>query len=392
MSDMNMPMAWNEPGGDKQDPWGKKPSADGPPDLDEAFKKFFKKLGFNLGGKGGGQNSPGKASYFGIGAIAILLAVLYFIAGFYTVAPYEQGIVTRFGRYDRMVGQGLHWSPKLIEKVEKVSTVVKTSMRSGWMLTEDENILQVDIEVHYRVLDGERYLFNVVTPENTLLQVADSALRQVVGDSLTDDVLTDKKQQIADKIKDTIVSILEVYDSGLTVELVNFRNSKPPEEVKDSFDDVTKSREDRNTLTLQAEAYANKIIPEAEGQAQRMLEDADGYKAEVILRAAGETQKFSLIYPEYQKAPKVTKTRMYVDALEQVLENSNKVLVDVNSGNSLIYLPLDQLMHNRNYSQKTEEFGNIIPKKLEELASDAQQALTHDSRNERYARYKRRNS
>lgn len=352
-----MPMAWNEPGngGKKDNPWGdrNKNNSDGPPDLDQIFKNLKAQFKSWFGIKSGGDGSKNTGSETGVYIILGLAVVAYFVFGFYTVSSYEQGVLIRFGKYSHTVSPGLHWAPPLMDVVVRVNTEnVKSSRHNGEMLTKDENIVLVEMEVQYRVIDAEKYLFNVADPDQTLGQAADSALRQVIGDSLTDDVLTDKKQQIAEAIKEQLMSTLDRYDAGFYIEAVNFRDSRPPEDVKDAFDDVTKSREDKERLKLQAEAYSNTIIPEAEGLAKKILSEAEAYKEQVVLDAAGEAQRFNLIYPGYQKSPQVTRTRMYMEAMEEVLGKTTKVIVNGSSANNLIYLPLDKLMDKN--SQKIE--------------------------------------
>lgn len=355
MQDEIMPMVWNEPGSgggnDKnQSPWGKKSGQDeGPPDLDQVFKDLKRRF-LGLFGKNSNQNgsrapSNNMNASKWIVIVAIVAFALYLLFGFFTVASYEQGVITRFGKYDRTVTSGLHWLPLFMDDLTRVNTEnLKSSRHSGWMLTKDENIILVEMEVQYRIIDAEKYLFNVAGPDGVLTQAADSALRQVVGNSFTDDVLTNKKQQIAEEIKEQLIDILNLYDAGFYIEAVNFRDSRPPDDVKDAFDDVTKSREDRERLKLQAEAYSNTVIPEAEGAAQKIISEAEGYKERVILEAMGESQRFNLILPGYQRAPQVTKTRMYMDAMEEVYSKTTKVIVNSNSGNNMIYIPLDKIM------------------------------------------------
>ncbi len=352
MSDNILPMAWNEPGSgdkDKKDPWGKRKSeSDGPPDLDQVLKNLWQKIRTSFGFKGPTNQTPtsgsGKGSEIWVSVVLVAVLLGYLGLGFYTIAEYEHGVITRFGKYSHTVNSGLHWLPLFMDKVQKVNTGnIKSSRHSGWMLTKDENIILVEMEVQYRVLDAEKYLFDVASPDGVLGQAADSALRQVIGDSFTDDVLTNKKLQIAEAIKDQLVLTLERYGAGFHIEQVNFRDSRPPDDVKDAFDDVTKSREDRERLKLQAEAYANTIIPEAEGAASKILSEAEAFKEQVTLDATGETQRFNLILPGYQKAPQVTRTRMYLDSMGQVLSNTTTVIVSAN-GNNMIYLPLDKIL------------------------------------------------
>lgn len=350
-------MVWNEPGsGDKnQKPWGNKRGGneEGPPDLDQVFSDLKRRIRGLFGKRSNTPSGPSNSSPINMQAwvlVGVIVAVaLYFIFGFYTIASYEQGVITRFGKYDRTVTSGLHWLPSFMDEVTKVNTEnLKSSRHSGWMLTKDENIILVEMEVQYRVVDAEQYLFNVSQPDLVLTEAADSALRQVIGDSFTDDVLTNKKQQIAEAIKEQLIDTLKRYDAGFYIEAVNFRDSRPPDDVKDAFDDVTKSREDRERLKLQAEAYSNTIIPEAEGAAQKIIAEAEGYKERVILDAIGEAQRFNLILPGYQRAPQVTKTRMYMDAMEEVLSKTTKIIVNGNAGNNMIYVPLDKIMDKNN--------------------------------------------
>jgi membrane protease subunit HflK len=359
--------AWNEPGsgGKKENPWGDKNNSEGPPDLDEVFRKIINRIralfGFKSSTPPSGASGGSKNNELIIYLILGVCVVSYFMFGFYTISPYEQGVVTRLGKYAYSVNQGLHWAPPFIDKVQRVNTeTVKTSQNSGWMLTKDENILLVELDVQYRVIDAEQYLFSLARPDDTLNEAADSAMRAVIGDSLTDDVLTDKKQQIGEAIKEQLVGILATYNAGFFIEAVNFKDSRPPDMVKDAFDDVTKSREDKERLKLEAEAYSNKLIPEVEGEAQKLLAEAEAYKQRVILEAIGETQRFNLILPGYQKAPQVTKTRMYMDAMQDVLTNTTKVVVNSNAGNNMIYLPLDKMLA-QNKEQKAQVTVTPVP-------------------------------
>lgn len=373
MQDNTMPMVWNEPGsGDKnQNPWGKRQNSDGPPDLDQVFRDLKKRIG-SLFGKGSSTpSSPsgGMNLQSWLGIIAAAAIILYLVCGLYTVASYEQGVITRFGKYDRTVTSGLHWLPLFMDKLHRVNTEnLKSSRHSGWMLTKDENIILVEMEVQYRIVDAEKYLFNVAAPDAVLSQAADSALRQVVGDSTADDVLTNKKQQIAEAIKGQLIDILTLYDAGFYIEDVNFRDSRPPDDVKDAFDDVTKSREDRERLKHQAEAYANTIIPEAEGAAQKIISEAEGYKERVILDAIGEAQRFNLILPGYQRAPQVTRTRMYMDTMEEVFNKTTKIIVN-SSGNNMIYLPLDKLMEKHRIATNTEPTMESVEANMQAISA-----------------------
>lgn len=366
MQDNIMSKVWNEPGnGDKnQNPWGKR-NNDGPPDLDQAFKELKRRFLSLFNNKSSNNQSPNNSQPINFSILIVFVLgislVLYLLFGFYTIASYEQGVITRFGKYDRTVTSGLHWAPFLMDQVHKVNTEnLKSSRHSGWMLTKDENIILVEMEVQYRIIDAEKYLFNVASPDLVLSQAGDSALRQVVGESTADDVLTNKKQQIAESIKEQLIDILELYGTGFYIEAVNFRDSRPPDDVKDAFDDVTKAREDRERLKHQAEAYANSIIPQAEGAAQKIIAEAEAYKEQVTLEAIGEAQRFNLILPGYQRAPQVTKTRMYIDTMEEILSKTTKIIVDEKVGNNMIYLPLDKIL-GRNHGGQDEYVEAVDP-------------------------------
>ena len=357
MSHNTMPMAWNEPGKGGKDPWGRGGSNgnggnsnDGPPDLDEVFKKFQDKLGTLF--RGENQGGGGKKSGSGVLVSLLTLAFLYIAAGFFFVKPAEQAVITRFGKYHRTVGEGPRWIPLFIEDKTKVNVQrILSSKHSGSMLTKDENIVSVEIEVQYRIAEPMGYLFKVVGADNVLKQAAESALRQVVGHQTIDFVMTEGRAETRDQITVLLQEILDSYDTGIQVVKVNLNKSKAPDQVKEAFDDVIRAREELEQLKNNAEAYANKLIPEAEGHAERMRVEANAYKQEMILNATGETQKFDLILPEYIKAPEITRKRLYLDTMESVLARSSKVLVDLDGkngkgdgSNSLIYLPIDRLM------------------------------------------------
>jgi len=334
-------MAWNEPGGNgDKDPWSKKRGNNqGPPDLDEVFKNLQKKFGSLFGGKGGGSgsgSSGSSAGSFGIGIVVVVLLGFWMATGFYKVEEAERGVVFR----------GLHWHlPTPIERVEKVDvTKVYTIPLNSTMLTQDENIVDILGTVQYQIDDAEKYLFNVRNPEISLSQVTESALRQSIGRSKMDYVITEGRGEIAIQVRTIIQEIVNNYQTGLTIFKVNIQSAKPPEQVKDAFDDVTQAREDEERFKNEAEAYRNEVIPKARGAAARMREEADAYQNEVVARAEGEAVRFKQLLKEYKKAPKITRERLYIDMMESVLSNSSKVMVDVEGGNNLLYLPLDKLM------------------------------------------------
>lgn len=347
-----LPMSWNEPGGKKPDPWGGG-GRDAPPDLDQIFSKLQQKLRNMLGGGGGGAAGGGfgKAGKgFGVLPIiiAVALVVLYLASGIYIVKPAEQAVVTRLGKYNRMVGPGPHWYPRFLEEQRIINTEKILSTRHvGTMLTKDENLVTLEIEVQYQVNDINKYLFKVDDPDRSLRQASESALRQVVGMNSLDYIITAGRGEIENQTEEQLKQILDSYDAGLRIEAVNLKDAKAPNQVKAAFDDATKAREDRERFVHEAEAYYNQIVPEAKGAAQQIIEQAEAYKQEVINNAHGDTEKFRLVLPEFEKAPKVTKTRLYIDTIEKVLSNSSKVLVDLGGAgnNNLVYLPLDRLFN-----------------------------------------------
>jgi len=351
-------MAWNEPGGNKnKDPWGNRGN-DGPPDLDEVFKKFMDKLNGVLGGSGGGgRGSSSGNSSAGIIALLVIAAIIWLATGTYKIAEAERGVVLRFGAHAYTVESGLHWHfPTPIEKVLKVdvSNIQEFSLDST-MLTQDQNIIDIDITVQYQVGIAEDYFFNMRNPIKTLAEATESALRQHVGRSTMDYVFGDGREDIALSTQKTIQKILDGYKSGLEVRQVNLQEAKPPEPVKASFDDVTQAVEDEVKLKNQAEAYRNEILPTARGQAAKMLEQAKAYKQEVVARAEGDAQRFVSLYKEYRKAPAVTRDRIYIETVEEVLSQSSKIMVDVKGGNNMIYLPLDKMLQNNDVSKNAAQ-------------------------------------
>ncbi len=343
-------MAWNEPGGNgDKDPWGNRGNQ-GPPDLDEVFKNFQRKFGSLFGGKGrrgGGRGTgTGSGGSFGIGIVVAIVLLFWMATGFYKIEEAERGVILRFGKHVDTTQSGLHWHwPTPIESVTKVDvTKVQPVPLRATMLTQDENIVDIEGTIQYQVADATGYLFNVRTPEISLSQAAESALRESIGTSKMDYVITEGRGQIAFQVGNSIQEIMDFYGTGIKVVKVNIQHAKPPEAVKDAFDDVTQAREDEVRLKNEAEAYSNEVIPKARGAAARLREEADGYKQEVIARAEGEADRFSQQLKAYERAPNVTRDRLYLDMMESVLGNSTKVLVDIEGNNNLLYLPLDKLM------------------------------------------------
>lgn len=336
-------MAWNEPGGGK-DPWGNR-GDQGPPDLDEAFKKLQAQLsGIFGGGSGGGSGASGfNPRLFGL--ILLVVLVIYGFFGLYQIDQGERGVVFRFGAVqDASVMPGLHWNPPLIDEVQKVNvTRVNSHSHQALMLTEDENIVDVALTVQYVVADPVAYLVNVNNPRRSLTQATESALRHVVGSSVMDDVITAGREAIAIEVQERLQSYLDNYGTGIQISKVNIDRSAPPNQVADAFNDVQKAKEDEQRYINEANAYMESIIPEARGEARQIIEQANAYRDRVVARAEGQADRFDKLLTEYRNAAEVTRDRLYIDAMEQVLGNSTKILVSVEGGNNIMYLPLDRL-------------------------------------------------
>jgi len=349
-------MAWNEPGKDGKDPWGRRPNQ-GPPDLDEVVDQIKEKLNQLFGGGNGNTpKEPSGRSDFSFKRILpfVVLGILFWSAtGFYTIQPAFQGVETRFGKYTQTTTQGLNWRlPYPIEDVVKVNVEeVRAIRHKAVMLTQDENIVEVELVVQYQVGDAKDYLFNVQNPDDTLHHAAESALREVVGNSKMDDVLTSGRDVVAQNTKVSTQEILNRYKTGLMVRSINMQNAQPPEEVQGAFADVIKAREDEERSKNKADAYRNEVVQKAGGGADKTTQEAEAYRAQVIEHALGETRRFNSILAEYKKSPEITRQRMYLETVEYVLQHTGKVLVDVKQGNPLIVLPTDKLFGNESVKQ-----------------------------------------
>ena len=368
-------MAWNQPGGNGGDPWGNRGSQQGPPDLDEVLKKLQDKLNGLFGSKkgprpvngGDGGSGGGGGPRFNlggmcVGAVLVGALIVWGMAGFFVIEPAERGVVLRFGDFNREVGPGLSWRPYFIESVEVVNVDEVRREEIGYrsaaggqgsvphealMLTGDENIIDVKFAVQYRVKDAGNYLFNVVEPDTTVRQATESAVREIVGRSEMDFVLTAGRNAVATEAETLIQDILDRYEAGLEITSVNMQDAQPPREVQDAFNDAVKAREDEVRLINEARAYAADILPKARGEADAVREAAEGYRQRVIAGAEGETDRFLNVLTEYRKAPEVTRKRMYLETVQSVLSNTSKVMVDVEGGNNLLYLPLDRILDRR---------------------------------------------
>ncbi|MGL4318847.1 MAG: FtsH protease activity modulator HflK [Pseudomonas sp.] len=346
-------MAWNEPGGNSnnQDPWGgrKGGGRQGPPDLDEAFRKLQESLnGIFGGGKKRGDSQGGGFGLLGIGLL-LLLAVWLWNA-IYIVDAQEQAVILRLGKYHETVGQGLNiYFPPFDKKFQENVTRERSFSKQGQMLTEDENIVEVPLTVQYKISNLKDFVLNVDQPEVSLQHATESALRHVAGSTSMDEVITLGREQMGLQVSKRLQDFLDNYGTGIIVTQVNIQRATAPAEVKDAFDDVIRAREDEQREKNQAESYANGVVPEARGQAQRIIEDANGYRDEVVARAQGEADRFTKLVTEYRKAPEVTRQRLYLDTMQQVFSNTSKVLVTGKAGqNNLLYLPLDKMIDGRN--------------------------------------------
>lgn len=362
-------MAWNQPGnnGQDRDPWGssnnnggnsggnnKGGRDQGPPDLDDIFRKLSKKLSsLTGGGKGSNGNNSGGTGSIGpgfsgkiVGIAAVAVVVIWAASGFYTIKEAERGVVTRFGKFSHLVQPGLNWKPTFIDQVRPVNVEsVRDLSASGVMLTSDENVVRVEMNVQYRVSDPAAYLFSVTDANDSLRQATDSALRGVIGKYTMDKILTEGRTIVRSDTQRVLEDTIRPYKMGITLLDVNFQAARPPEEVKAAFDDAIAARENEQQSIREAEAYANEVQPRANGAAQRLLENARAYQAQTVLEAQGEVARFAKLLPEYKAAPEITRERLYLETMEKVLSHTRKVLVADNKGNNnLMVLPLDQML------------------------------------------------
>lgn len=372
-------MAWNEPGGSDKDSWGSRGGNQGPPDLDEAFRKLKQRLSEIFGG-GSGSAASGLSKQL-IALLVVGALVIYGLMGIYQIDQQERGVVLRFGKVlEDVVMPGLHWNPPVIDEVLIVNvTRLRSQTYDAEMLTEDENIVQVKMSVQYNIGDAKKYLLRVFDPDTSLDQATRSALRHVVGSSEMHDVLTEGREEIAILVRERIQTYMDNYGTGIYVPQVNIDDTAPPEAVKAAFDDVIKAREDEVRVRNEADAYANQIVPESRGEAQRLLEEAEAYKSRVISVAKGESFRFSKILAEYHLAPVVTRQRIYLDTLEWVMENSSKVMIDVEGGTNLLYLPLDKLMQAAGTASATR-FGDTSSQSFTNTSAPRQTSSRRERR------------
>lgn len=348
-------MAWNEPGNNNnkdRDPWKNTGKSQVPPDLQKLLESLKDRLMGPLGG------SSGSAGNTGIVIFALLAAVIWIGSGFYTVEEAERAVVLRFGEYNETVEPGLRWKPTFIDRVVPVDVEsVKSIPSSGFMLTQDENVVRVEMDVQYRIVNPREYLFSVSNADDSLREATDSALRYVVGHTTMDDLLTKGREKVRQSTWQVLEEIINPYKMGLQIVDVNFLPARPPEEVKDAFDDAISAQEDEQRFIREAEAYARETEPKARGQVKRLEEESLAYKDQVVLKATGEVARFNQLLPEYTAAPELTRKRLYLETMEDVYQRTNKVLIDTPKGNNnLIYLPLDKM----STGSSAGKSGNVV--------------------------------
>lgn len=364
------PVSSPKPSHDSARPPSKPGATQGPPDLDELWRDFNQKLSGLFGGNGGRRNnneggSPRfnpdpKSASIGLGLVGAVALVFWGSTGFFIVQEGQQGVITQFGKYHSTVGAGFNWRlPYPFQRHELVfatqirsvdvgrdSIVRATGLRESAMLTEDENIVEVKFAVQYRLNDARAYLFESRDPDAAVIKAAETAVREVVGKMKMDSALAEERDQIAPRVRNLMQSILDRYKVGIEVVAVNMQQGgvRPPEQVQAAFDDVLKAGQERERVKNEAQAYANDVIPRAEGAASRLREEAEGYRSRIVAQAKGDAERFKSVLTEYQKAPQVTRERMYVDTMQEVYSNVTKVMIDTKQGSNLLYLPLDKLM------------------------------------------------
>jgi modulator of FtsH protease HflK len=373
--------------------WGRKKGNSGPPDLDQLWRNFNKKLNSLFkrkrggGGPGGeGPGAPTPRQYGGgIGVLVALLLVLWIASGFYIVNEGQRGIVLRFGKYVESTQAGLRWHlPYPIEVVEAVNVSQVRTVEIGYrnnvrskvlkeslMLTDDENIIDIQFAVQYILKNPEEFLFNNRDPENAVLQAAETAIREIIGKSKMDFVLYEGREQVAAKATQLMQEILDRYKIGIAISKVTMQNAQPPEQVQAAFDDAVKAGQDRERQKNEGQAYANDVIPKAKGNAARLLEEAEGYKQRVIASSEGEASRFKQVLVEYNKAPGVTRDRLYLDMMQQILSGTTKVFIDQKGGNNLLYLPLEKLIQMSGSSSPTTSAPEAPAAPVQEAAPDA---------------------
>ncbi len=388
-------MPWNEPGknDNNQDPWGGKRDKNSPPDLDKLLANFIRKLRALITGKknndGNGsqwQSPHSKEITFGIGLLVGVFVVLWFLAGFFIVNPAEEAVILRLGKYSSVVQPGLHWYARFIDTkyLVDVQKIYSFSLQGDFLTKSSEqndlptqvqldttkkptigsdqskNLVNVELNVQYRISDPRAYLFNMVNPDDTIQQVASGALSDTIGTMKLDEVLTTGRELLSSGVYDRSKQVLKNYNAGLELIAVTLRKVQAPDQVRGAFSDVNRADQDRATYIQQAQAYASKVVPLAQGDAARTLADATAYQQQIVLTAKANVARYQALFKAYTDSPETTRTRMYFDTMQMILQKTTKILVDVNAGNNLVYLPLDKLLK-QNLSEKTgnnEESNN----------------------------------
>ncbi len=335
-------MAWNEPNGNK-DPWGRK--RDNNSELDDIVKSLSKYFSDFFKSSGGSNNTPNKRN---VGVLGGIIIAIYFLSGVYIVNDGERGVVLQFGEFVTITGPGPHWVPRIIQKYEIVDvSKIRSVQQRAVMLTEDENIVSVNFAIQYDIKDASNFIFNLRDPDETLRASGESAIREVLGKNKMDFVITEGRESIAASTKELLQIVLDDYASGINVQSVNILEAQPPEQVQDAFADAIRAREDEQRYINEAVAYSNEIIPLARGEAKQILEEAKAYKVKLIKSAEGEALRFKQLFTEYEKSPVVTRERLYLESVESVLGNTTKVMIDLEGGNNLLYLPLDKILEDK---------------------------------------------
>lgn len=363
-------MAWNEPGNrEPKNPWNRGKQNQGPPDLDEIARKIREKFVKLMGGKqpgsrqvnnnDGGKNTGiinfQKFTPYHYGLILVAIIVMWFLSGIYIISPMKRGVVLRFGQYLHTVEPGPHWLPRFIDSYKTVNVQEATSYTySDEMLTRDGNIVSVELSVIYRRDNVRDYLFNVKDPQESIKQATASALRQVVGDSDLDEILTTGRQKIRDEVLQHLVTIIKPYKTGIEIIDVNLQPAKPPEAVTEAFDDVIKARKDERRFINEADAYASQYNATVVGEVERILREAEAEKERLVADAQAEIAQFKALKQLYRAQPELMKTRLYMDTMESILSKSSKVLVTAKSGQNILYLPLDKIMESQRQNTREE--------------------------------------
>ena len=380
----------------------------GPPDLDELWRDFNQKLGGMFGGRngnkapngnggsGGGFSPDPRSTGIGLGLIGAVALVFWASTGFFIVQEGQQAVITQFGRYHSTVGAGFNWRlPYPVQRHEMVyvsqirsvdvgrdAIVRATGLRESAMLTEDENIVEMKFAVQYRLNDARAYLFESRDPDSAVIKAAETAVREVVGKMKMDMALSEERDQIAPRVRSLMQTILDRYKVGIEVVAVNMQQGgvRPPEQVQAAFDDVLKAGQERERLKNEAQAYANDVVPRAEGAASRLKEEAEGYRSRIVAQARGDSERFKSVLAEYQKAPQVTRERLHLEAMQHIYGNVTKVLVDGRSGGNLLYLPLEKIMKMTG-STEPGAIGPVVPESSSSAAPSSNPSSASGARN-----------